>query len=230
MPLYLYIMLFSLSYPLVQSFEQRLQYYKKWKALFLAIAISATAFIIWDELFTTWGVWGFNPDYLLGIYLGHLPLEEILFFIIVPFSSVFIYECVRYFLPKLKNWKGASKIVYVTGALLIILAVIFRENLYTGVTFSVTGLFLLMHGFLNKSYLPDFIISYVIHLIPFLLVNGVLTGSFIASPIVWYDNTEIIGIRIGTIPVEDSIYGLLLFLLTVTFYEYFKIKFNIKHI
>lgn len=230
MPLYLYIMLFSLSYPLAQSFEHRLQYYKKWKALFPAIAISATAFIIWDELFTTWGVWGFNPDYLLGIYLGHLPLEEVLFFVIVPFASVFIYECVRYFLPKLKYWQGASKIVYVMGVIILVLAIIYRENLYTGVTFTFTGIFLLVHGYLNKPYLPDFIVSYVIHLIPFFIVNGVLTGSFIESSIVWYDSAEIIGLRLGTIPVEDSIYGMLLFLLTVTFYEYFKIKFNSKHI
>jgi lycopene cyclase domain-containing protein len=167
---------------------------------------------------------------LLGVYLGHLPLEEVLFFIIVPFASVFIYECVRYFLPRLKNWQGASKVVYIFGIVLLVIAAVYRQNLYTGVTFVLTGAFLLLHGFLNKPYLPEFLVSYLIHLIPFLIVNGVLTGSFIASPIVWYDSAEIIGLRIGTIPVEDSIYGLLLFLLTVTFYEYFKIKFNLKHI
>ncbi|HAP70135.1 MAG TPA: lycopene cyclase domain-containing protein, partial [Flavobacteriales bacterium] len=51
------------------SFEVKLQFYKKWKALFPALLIPATLFIFWDSLFTTQGVWGFNEQYLTGIKL-----------------------------------------------------------------------------------------------------------------------------------------------------------------
>jgi lycopene cyclase domain-containing protein len=56
---------------------------------------------------------------------------------------------------------------------------------------------------------------YVVHLLPFFIVNGVLT----ALPVVWYNNAEIMGPRIGTIPAEDSMYSMLMLLLTVTLYE-----------
>ena len=46
------------------------------------------------------------------------------------------------------------------------------------------------------------------------VVNGVLTGSGIEDQVVWYDNTENLGFRLGTVPIEDSMYALSM-LLTV---------------
>ena len=58
-------------------------------------------------------------------------------------------------------------------------------------------------------------------LIPFFIVNGVLTGSFIDAPIVWYNNTQNIGTRMFTIPVEDVFYGMGLILLNILLTETF---------
>ena len=79
----------------------------------------------------------------------------------------------------------------------------------------------------------DFLVSYLLTLIPFFIVNGILTDGdfdflFETNPIVWYNNTENLSIRIITIPIEDLFYWLLLFLMNVSFYEKFlnKLKLN----
>jgi lycopene cyclase domain-containing protein len=59
-------------------------------------------------------------------------------------------------------------------------------------------------------------------LIPFLLVNGVLTGAFTEEPIVAYSEQAFMGKRIFTIPVEDSIYGFLLLMSIITGFEKLK--------
>ena len=54
-------------------------------------------FLLWDYVFTMLVVWGFNHKYVMGVYVGGLPIEEILFFVCIPFSCIFIYEVVRYY-------------------------------------------------------------------------------------------------------------------------------------
>src|SRR5687768_13787782 len=100
MYIYLYLNLFTIFFPFVLSFDKRVQFYKNWPFLFPAIIVNALIFIAWDSTFTRIGVWGFNPGYLLGIYLFGLPLEEILFFITVPYACVFIYETLNAYISK----------------------------------------------------------------------------------------------------------------------------------
>lgn len=229
MSVYLYVLLLSLAYPLAQSFERRLKYATKWKALFPGLIATAAFFLIWDEIFTQRGVWGFNPDYLAGWYVGHMPIEEWMFFIIVPFASVFIYECVLYFLKRGLLGKSPRLISATLAVALLLLCPFVYSKDYTFWTFLFTGSFLVIHTYWDKPYMGDFYIAYLIHLIPFFIVNGVLTGSWLEAPIVWYNNEENLGIRLFTIPIEDSIYGMLLLLMNISFYEYFKIKLAVKH-
>lgn len=223
--LYLELLLGSLLFPFLWSFERRVSFYKDWKYLFPAILITALFFIIWDEIFTRLGVWGFNDRYISGFKIGNLPIEEILFFIIIPYCCVFIYACVGYFLPINQTEKKHSfsrNIMLILSVFLVVVAVLNYDKLYTFWNFIFTALFLAYIYWKNPQWLYKFWISYLYHLIPFFIINGVLTGSFIEEQVVWYNNLENLSVRIKTVPVEDSMYSLLLLLMNINFYEMFK--------
>jgi len=218
---YLFLMLFTLAGPLALSFDSRVRYVTKWPLLVPGILISLVYFVLWDSWFVHEGIWSFNPDYIIGWELFRLPMEEWLFFIMVPFACLFIYECCNYYIKK--DWLGKSA-YYINAALIVILLVVvfFRyDKVYTMMNFMSAIVLMLLHQFVFKpKWLGRFYISYIFSLIPFFLVNGVLT----ALPVVSYNDAENLGIRIGTIPIEDSIYCLLLLLMNTTFFEWMRQK------
>lgn len=221
--LYLLLDLFSLSIPLIRSFEPKVQFSRQWKYLFPALLITGSFFIVWDIIFTHLGVWGFNPRYLTGLFLFGLPLEEWLFFICIPYACVFTYVALSFFIKR--DWLGpyARNITLVLVLVLSVIGLSHFEQAYTFTTFALTVIFLLLHLWVFKSeYLGRFYLSYAVILLPFFLVNGILTGSFIEEPVVWYNDAENLGIRLFTIPIEDSVYGMLLILMNVTIYEWLK--------
>ena len=94
MPLYSALLLFSVAIPFALSFDRKLQFYKQWKFLFPAIIVVALFFIAIDIYFTKLGVWGFNSRYHSDIKLFGLPIEEWLFFIAIPYASIFLHDAV----------------------------------------------------------------------------------------------------------------------------------------
>lgn len=229
--LYLALDIGSVSFPLLFSFYPKAKFSKEWKFLFPALLITAILFIVWDEAFTQMGVWGFNSRYLTGIYLGSLPLEEVLFFILIPYACVFIYFSTLYFTRKdyLKSYSKA--ITWVLVIFLLLTGMLNIHRWYTSTTFISLAIFLLMHVLWWRSdYLGKFYFAYLFILIPFFMVNGILTGSFIEEEVVWYNNVENLNIRIGTIPFDDLFYNMLMLLMVITLYETFKKKFGSQQI
>jgi lycopene cyclase domain-containing protein len=219
---YFLILASSLAGPLALSFDKKVAFYKKWKYLFPAMIVPALIYVLWDIYFTGNGVWGFNETYITGIKLVNLPIEEVLFFFIVPYNCVFIYECIRCYFPKWKDNKKADTILKLLGACLVITGIVFYDRHYTCWTFLLSAFFIgVIYTFRNYFKLFDaasFLISYCIILIPFLIVNGFLT----AIPVVLYNDAENLGIRIYTIPFEDIFYGMLLVLMNIVIYEKLK--------
>jgi len=106
-----------------------------------------------------------------------------------------------------------------------VVAVFNLSKLYTSVTFLLTASFILFHELVIKpTYLGRFYFSFLVLMVPFFIINGILTGSFIEEEVVWYDNSHNLSFRLFTIPVEDLFYGLLLILMNITLFEYFKKK------
>ena len=217
--LYLGLDLFSLAFPLLRSFEPRITFWRKWPGLFTGIAFMAALFIPWDVWFTAEGVWGFNERYLVGVGLFGLPLEEWLFFLLIPYACVFLYEVMRYFVRRDVLGKVARPFSLALVVVLLVVGLLHLDRMYTAVTFLLTAAFLGWHVWRRTAWLGRFYVGYAVSLIPFLLVNGVLTGWLLPEPIVWYNNAENLGIRINTVPLDDSVYLLLMLLMVVTGYE-----------
>jgi lycopene cyclase domain-containing protein len=219
---YLVIDLCSAAAPLVFSFHPRIRFYKHWLAAFAGILLTAVLFILWDIVFTLRGVWGFNPRYVIGVYFYRLPVEELLFFVCIPFACLFTYYCLQPFLKVAPHPRTGAMLVACIGGLLVVVGAVFVQRLYTGVTFISTGLLL---GYLVWRKQADLVVRLAIVfpllLIPFFIVNGLLTGTGLAQPVVWYNNAQNLGIRLLTIPLEDVVYGFEMILMSVVGFERF---------
>ncbi len=219
---YFIILAASLAGPLLLSFDKKVAFYKKWKYVFPAMVIPALLYIAWDIFFTGKGVWSFNEDYITEIYFYNLPIEEVLFFFVVPYCCVFIYECIRCYFPHLKNKPIADIILISLACILLFTGIIFYKNYYTSWTFIFTaaaiGIIYWCKNYFKNFDATPFLVAYSIILIPFLVVNGFLT----AIPVVLYNNAENLGIRVYAIPFEDVFYGMLLVLMNIAIYEKLK--------
>lgn len=229
---YLLVHLCAIAGPFALSFDKKVHFYKKWKFLFPAIIIPALFFLIWDEYFTRSGVWGFSSQHTIGIKIGNLPLEEVMFFFTVPYCCLFIYECIRCYFPQLSNKAWATRLLLIFGVTLFIVGIIHIDKAYPAYTFLLNALFIfslfIFKRFFTGFDAVSFLSSYLIILIPFLMVNGVLT----AIPVVWYNDAENLGIRIlsilpypfHNIPFEDIFYGMLLILMNTAIYEKLRMR------
>ncbi|MDC0635527.1 MAG: lycopene cyclase domain-containing protein [Flavobacteriaceae bacterium] len=218
--LYLWLNIGSISIPFIYSFHPRLQLYKKFHWLFISLMITMAVFIPWDVIFTINGIWGFNPDYFLNTKILSLPLEEWLFFICIPFACVFTHYALLLYFPKMKLGENSSKSIAVGLMLTLVFVLIFNyDKWYTLVNFSLAIPLTLIVLKYNPKLLQHFFLTFLVMLIPFFIVNGVLTGSWIENQVVWYNNAENLGIRMGTIPVEDSIYAYSMILMSLFFFE-----------
>ncbi|MDY0077179.1 MAG: lycopene cyclase domain-containing protein [Bacteroidales bacterium] len=223
--LYLYIDLLTISAPFLLSFDKRVAFYKQWKYLFPAILLMAVVFIAKDVIFAASEIWGFNDTYLVGIRILGLPIEEWMFFFVVPYAIVFIYACLVVYVKK-DILKTVHRPFFIfLSAVLIVVGVIYYDRLYTSVIFILTALLLLYNVYKKQPWLSYFLLAYLVSLIPFIIVNGALTGYFTPEPIVWYDDSQNLGIRLLTIPIEDTIYSLMMMLMTVQLMEWFKNKY-----
>lgn len=225
---YIFINLSTFFFPFLLSFDRKVHFYKKWKYLFPSILIVGTFFIIWDIYFTFLGVWGFNSTYYATKILS-LPVGEWLFFFTVPYACIFIYECWIAYFPKDYLAVFDKKISYTLTILFLAIGLYNAFQVYSSWTFLLAGSFMLFHiQYISNTYRTRFYIAYLLSLIPFILVNGILTGAVTKAPVVLYNNDHNLmawlGTRFITIPFDDFIYSFLLLIMTITIYEALKKK------
>ena len=215
MSLYLYINLAIIAFPLILLFEKRIRYYSKMKYVLLSILFIGTLFVLWDVFATYRGHWSFNPAYVLEFKIMGLPIEEILFFITVPFSCIFAYEGLAYFLKE-KKIALSSKLVNLIGGLFILFSLFFFNQEYTFLAILSVGLTLLF----TSQFMKDFFRStlywaYIgVTFLLFFIFNYILTSV----PVVMYSPSAITGLRAITIPIEDFMFNFSMLTLYLAIY------------
>ena len=74
--------------------------YARWRRLLLTLLPVLVVFLVWDVLAIQAGHWSYDTEQVTGIVLGVLPLEELLFFVVIPICAVLTLEAVR----AVKGW------------------------------------------------------------------------------------------------------------------------------
>ena len=191
MTYYFKILIFSFIIPFIFSFHPKIFFYKKFNILFKSILLTSLPFILWDIIFTSYNIWGFNKNHISNFHIINLPIEEILFFIIIPFCCLYTHYVLEKFnisLFKIKNWKSINSIIAIS------LLVIGLINFYKAYTFFCCVFCSLLIFTIEikkiKVNYNIFYTSFIIIMIPFIIVNGALTGLFYDQIVVWYNNNE----------------------------------------
>lgn len=204
MKTYLVINFLIIVFPLALSFDKKVAYYKNIKSVIVSTVLVGVIYIIWDSVAVLRGDWSFNRSFITGNNLFNLPIEEILFFITVPYSCIFIYEVIRGYIQE-KELNLNKRIIILFIIVLTTLAVFFNSQYYTFTVFLFSAGFLTLalsfYGSILKSraYWITILVSYM----PFFVVNYFLTSL----PVVEYNEKAIWGITIITIPLEDFFYS-----------------------
>ena len=205
--LYAWVLFGSVLFPFLLSFDKKVHFHTQWSLLIKSLLLPAIVFIAWDMVFTARGIWGFNDVYHLPYTLIGLPIEECLWFFIIPYCCVFIHACLSAYFD-ISFSEAIMKWLFLSLSLIFgLIAIMHLDRMYTLLTFSLAAFFsMYAWRFAGGKFLSYFILTWLVSLIPFFIVNGLLTGMFTTSPVVMYSNEGIMGIRIGSIPLEDAFY------------------------
>lgn len=228
---YIFLDFLIIIFPFLFSFKWKFKYYKVYKPLFASILIVGGVYILWDVLVTARGDWWFNHKYLLGLEIAGLPIEEILFFVTVPYACIFIYENLNYFVGE--KQLPFNKYFYLgLFAVFLIVGLLFYYQDYTILSLLSCAAFFILASTLYPDLLKSrlYWLYIIISFVPFMIFNYLLTSI----PIVLYNPDAMWGTmqawngRIFTIPVEDFFYNFSMLSFYLLVYLYFKKRWKIE--
>lgn len=98
--LYLGVMAACLLATLPLELVLHVRVYARWRRLLLTLLPVLAVFLTWDAAAVAAGQWSYR--HLLGWHVGNLPIEEIVFFLVIPICTVLTFEAVRRHRP---HWR-----------------------------------------------------------------------------------------------------------------------------
>jgi lycopene cyclase domain-containing protein len=96
---YLAVLILCILGTLPLEFLLHARVYRRWQRAALAILPVAAIFVLWDYLAAMAGWWRFDDRYIVGLFVGPLPVEELLFFLVIPVCGILTFEAVRRIRP-----------------------------------------------------------------------------------------------------------------------------------
>ena len=103
---YLLLMLGCLVITLPLELVLGARVYALWRLAVLALVPTVLLFTVWDVIGIVRLHWTYNPDFITGVHLGVMPLEELVFFIVIPICGLLTYEAVGTVLKRLRGRDG----------------------------------------------------------------------------------------------------------------------------
>lgn len=107
---YLLLMAACLLVTLPLEFWLRARVYRRPRRLLIALVPTVVVFFVWDAIAIARGHWSYSPDHTTGVLLpGAVPIEELVFFVVVPICGLLTYEAVGTVLRRRRrSTKGAG--------------------------------------------------------------------------------------------------------------------------
>jgi lycopene cyclase domain-containing protein len=94
---YAIFLLICLAGPLLLSFHPHSKLRREWRRALISVFVAAVPFWMWDVMAVHRGHWSFNPQFILGLNILNLPIEEALFFLVIPFCCLWVWILVDEF-------------------------------------------------------------------------------------------------------------------------------------
>jgi lycopene cyclase domain-containing protein len=215
---YLLVNLFIFLPTLVLSFRTDVRPHLHWRAYLAAFLCVCVPFIAWDVWAYNQGHWSFNQEYVTGLELLNLPLEEWLFFVTVPFAMIYVWGVIKKFIPDqpVKILWPLIGFGFVSATAVFWLAS-YWQNGYTRTVAVITLIAVIILSISRLAYTVRFWVFQLAALVLFIIFNTILTSV----PIVQYGTEAIIGTRFITIPLEDFLFNFALLNLFLLAFNYF---------
>lgn len=222
---YLLLDILYLAIPLSLSFSGKAPFFRKWKYLGISTLVTGIIFFSWDVVFTSMGIWEFNPDRLAGPFILNVPLEQALFYICMPYAAVFVYHTLTHAIERDYIYFHHELISSGLSVIFMVLGIFHMDKAFTGTVFVISGIFLAFQMIVLKPrYMSRFYFATPLILLLLIPHALLITGQFSIQLVVWHDIRETMGIRLGTAPVEVLLFGWLIVLVNVTGYEWLRMR------
>jgi lycopene cyclase domain-containing protein len=92
---YLIVMALCVLVTLPLEFVLNARVYRRPRRLLRTMVPAFAAFVAWDVVAIRLGHWTFSPEYTTGWKVGNIPVEELVFFVVIPLCALLSYEAVR---------------------------------------------------------------------------------------------------------------------------------------
>ena len=97
---YLLVMAACLAVTLPLELVLGARVYRQARRVVLTIAPVVVVFALWDAVAIARDQWGFVSRYVTGVRLGSLPIEELVFFVVIPLCTLLTFETVQRLLAR----------------------------------------------------------------------------------------------------------------------------------